>query len=158
MQSCFQPATTWRFRYAATNRQPEAIQLWRENLRAISRPFAVAVEELWPKLAHRIEFDHAGAIRSRYRAVLAIKPDYPAARVALAQELSKAGDAAGAMKELGSVLNADAKNVAALELTGDIEKSRGRNNEARQAYSSALTATSDRDVRSRIRAKLKATS
>ena len=96
--------------------------------------------------------DHAGAIE-QYRAVLAIKPDYPAARVALAGELSKSGNADGALAELHGLDQADA-----LELIGDIEKSRGRLSEAKQAYTSALAATSDRDARSRIRAKLKATS
>ncbi len=139
---------------AATNRQPEAIQLWRENL-AQSSDHLPSRLSLAETLA--ASNDHAGAI-DQYRAVLAIKPDYPAARVALAAELSKSGEADRALTELRTVLQADAKNVAALELTGDIEKSRSSINEARQAYSSALAATSDRDARKRIRTKLKATS
>ncbi len=139
---------------AATNRRPEAIQLWRENL-AQSPDHLPSRLSLAETLA--ASNDHAGAIE-QYRAVLTIKPDYPAARVALAAELSKSGEANTALAELHIVSQADARNVAALELTGDIEKSRGRINESRQAYSSALAATSDRDARKRIRAKLKATS
>ncbi|MBZ5604356.1 MAG: tetratricopeptide repeat protein [Acidobacteriia bacterium] len=132
----------------ATNRRAEAVDLWRANLRQSPDhlPSRLSLAETLAASG-----DRAGAIE-QYRAVLAAKPGYIAARLALADQLAKNGDADGALEELRK---SDQQNAAVLEQIGDLEMSRGRTAEARQAYTSALAVTTDRTARKRIRSKLR---
>ena len=132
----------------ATNRRAEAVDLWRANLRQSPDhlPSRLSLAETLAASG-----DRAGAIE-QYRAVLAAKPGYIAARLALADQLAKNGDADGALEELRK---SDLQNAAVLEQIGDLEMSRGRTAEARQAYTSALAVTTDRTARKRIRSKLR---
>jgi len=132
------------------NRQSQAIELWRENLRR-SPDYLPSRLSLAETLAD--SGDRTGAIE-QYRQVLAAKPSYAGARVALADLLAKSGDADGAIQELREASQTNPQNAAVLEQIGDIEAARGRSAEARAAYTSALAATSDRAAKKRISAKL----
>jgi thioredoxin-like negative regulator of GroEL len=61
-----------------------------------------------------------------YRKVLEVKPEYTAARLALARLVAKTGDAEGALRELQAASASDPRNSAILEQTGDVEALRGR--------------------------------
>jgi tetratricopeptide (TPR) repeat protein len=133
------------------SRVPEAITLFRENLR-LSPDYLPSRLSLAQTLADTD--DRAGAI-VEYRRVLALKPGYIAARIALAGLLQKSGDTDAALVELREALKADPENAAIFEQTGDLEASRNHAAEARSAYASALKFASDRSARKRIDAKLK---
>lgn len=132
------------------NRQPEAIELWRANLRQ-SPEYLPSLLSLAGALTDA--GDRTGAIE-QYRKVLALKPGYIAARIALARQLAISGDIDPAIRELREALQADPRNLAILEQIGDIEAARGRAAEAKAAYTSALQAASDRADRKRLNAKL----
>jgi tetratricopeptide (TPR) repeat protein len=132
---------------AAEKRQPEAIELWRQNL-------SQSPDYLPSRLSLAENLTGADAIQE-YRKILALKPGYIAARVALAQQLAKAGDPEAAVGELREAAKTDSQNPAILEQIGDIESARGRTAEAKAAYQSALTLTSDRGTRKRISKKLR---
>ena len=125
------------------NRQSEAFQLWRQNL-----PYLPSQLSLAETLAE--SGDRAGAIE-QYRQIVDQRPNYVAARLALARLLGP--DAA--LEQLRAVLAANPKNIMALEQTGDIESARGHGAEARAAYNSALQTTADRAAKKRIATKLK---
>jgi tetratricopeptide (TPR) repeat protein len=134
------------------SRQPEAIDLWRENLR-IAPDYLPSRLSLAGLLADRGE--NAPAIEE-YRQVLAAKPDYSAARLALAGLLAKSGDAENALTELRRVSSLDPRNPNVFEQIGDLEAGRKHAQEARAAYQSALDLKPDRTVRKRIANKLSA--
>jgi len=136
---------------ASRNRRTEAIELWRENLRQ-SPDHLPSRLSLAQALAD--SGDRAGAIE-QYRQVLASKPGYIAARTALADQLAKSGDTDAALAELREALKSDEHNAGVLEQIGDLESSRGRKAEAKQAYTSALSSTNDRQNRKRLESKLK---
>ncbi len=135
-----------------SNSQQEAINLWRENLRQ-SPDYLPSRLSLAGTLAER--GDNMAAIEE-YRKILEAKPDYPAARIALAGLLAKTGDADGALRELRQSSTAGSQNPELLEQLGDLEAGRQHPAEARAAYQSALSATTDRGARKRIGNKLKA--
>jgi tetratricopeptide (TPR) repeat protein len=99
--------------------------------------------------------ENAPAIEE-YRQVLAAKPDYSAARLALAGLLAKSGDAENALTELRRVSSLDPRNPNVFEQIGDLEAGRKHAQEARAAYQSALDLKPDRTVRKRIANKLSA--
>jgi tetratricopeptide (TPR) repeat protein len=134
------------------NRQSEAIDLWRENLRQSPDylPSRLSLAETLSQTG-----DTTGAI-DQYRQVLMLKPDYVAAQLALAGLLNKGGDAEGALNELRTASTADPQNAAIFEQIGDIEAARGRTAEARAAYQSALGVKPEKTVEKRINGKLKA--
>lgn len=134
------------------NRQSEAVDLWRENLRqqADYLPSRLSLAETLSKSG-----DTAGAIE-QYRQILMLKPEYVAAHLALGQLLNKSGDAEGALTELRGASAADPQNPAILEQIGDIEAARGRTAEARSAYQSALGAKPEKNIQKRLNNKLKA--
>jgi predicted negative regulator of RcsB-dependent stress response len=88
--------------------------------------------------------------------VLALKPDYIAAHLALAHLFAKNRNPEGALTELRSAAASDAKNPAILEQIGDVEAARGRSAEARSAYQSALGLTTESAIKKRLNQKLKA--
>ncbi len=90
-----------------------------------------------------------------YRKVLAAKPEYPAARLALAGLLAKTGDADNALEQLRQVSKQDQRNGEVFEQIGDLEAKRGHAPEATAAYQSALQLASDRAAKKRIGNKLK---
>src|SRR5262249_48822953 len=92
---------------------------------------------------------------TEYRAALAIRPEYLAARLALAGLLEKTGDADSAVGELRQALQRDPKNAGIYERIGDLEAGRNRAAEARAAYESALQSGPDSQTAKRIRKKMK---
>ena len=134
-------------------KQPEAIELWRANLRESSDylPSRLSLAETLTASG-----DLAGAIE-QYRQVLALKPGYIAARASRWRRLlAKSGDAPAALTELRMIVQAEPQNAAVLEQIGDVESAAGHAAEARQAYTSALQATDDRGAKKRIQNKLRA--
>ncbi len=99
--------------------------------------------------------DNAGAIEE-YRKVLAAKPGYVAARLALADLLAKTGDTDNAIEQLRELSRQDQQNGDVFEQIGDLEVGRRHAAEATSAYQSALKLASDRAARKRINNKLKA--
>jgi tetratricopeptide (TPR) repeat protein len=130
---------------ADKQRLNEAVDLWRENLKRdpeyLPSRLSMAAALPDPKLA--IE---------EYRTILKSRPDYVAARVALAGLLEKSGDLDGAMAELRL---APPGNTLAQERIGDIESARGHAAEARAAYEAALKGSPDADAAKRIKKKMK---
>jgi tetratricopeptide (TPR) repeat protein len=92
---------------------------------------------------------------THYRAVLDQKPDYVAARLALAALLSAAGRHAQALDELRQALQVQPENALIHESIGDAEMARGRAAEAFAAYARALENSPDPAARKRIRAKMR---
>jgi tetratricopeptide (TPR) repeat protein len=130
-------------------RRAEALTLWRENL--------VADAEHLPSrlaLAETLAPVDAPTAADEYRQVLALRPEYAAARMALADLLLKAGDLEGARIELKELLARDAANSAAWERIGDLETTRESFAEARSAYEKALQTAPDGSARKRIRKKI----
>jgi predicted negative regulator of RcsB-dependent stress response len=85
--------------------------------------------------------------------VLEEKPDYVAARIALADILAKTNDRDGALDQLRQVTKLDSQDPALFERIGDLEAARQHTAEARAAYQSALDLKPERAVRKRIENK-----
>ncbi len=135
---------------ANKSRQTEAIDLWKQNLKAKPDylPSRLALAEL---LAQR--GDTAGAIE-QYREVIAQAPDYLGARVALAGQLAKANQADAALEQLRTAVTAEANTAMLWEQIGDLEKSLNHANEAREAYATALRLENENAGRKRLRTKM----
>jgi tetratricopeptide (TPR) repeat protein len=129
------------------DRLPDALDLWRDNLRRSPDflPSRISLAAALPDPKEAIE---------QYRIVVAAKPGYLAARLALAGLLQKAGDSAAAMGQLREAQKLDPKNSGIFEQIGDLESSMNNSAEARDAYESALKNTPDSQTRKRIRGKL----
>ena len=69
---------------------------------------------------------------------LEAKPEYVAARIALADLLAKSGDRDGALDQLRQATKQDAQDPDLFERIGDLEAARQHPAEARAAYQSAL--------------------
>jgi tetratricopeptide (TPR) repeat protein len=132
-------------------REQEAIDLWRANLRQ-SPDYIASRLSLAQALAD--SGDNAGAIE-QYRAVLNSKPGYVAAHTALARLLAKTGDRDGALAEFREASKQDQQNPEILEQIGDLEAASNRSAEARTAYEASLKQAQDRSTRKRIDNKLK---
>ena len=89
-----------------------------------------------------------------YREVVRLKPEYVAARMALADVLAKQGNSADAVEQLRQALKQQPRSVMVYERMGDVEKSRGDASAAREAYQKALEYASDPSERKRLRRKL----
>jgi tetratricopeptide (TPR) repeat protein len=133
------------------NRQQEAIDLWRDNLRR-SPDYLASRLSLAATLSGR--GDNAGAIEE-YQNALSAKPDYAGARLALAGLLAKTGANDQALEQLRQVSKQDMQNPAIFEQIGDLESARHNASGAREAYQSALGLKPDRGTRNRISNKLK---
>ena len=79
-----------------------------------------------------------------YRKVLEAKPDYVAARIALADLLAKTNDRDGALDQLRQVTKQNSQDPALFERIGDLEAARQHAAEARMAYQSALDLKPER--------------
>jgi hypothetical protein len=91
----------------------------------------------------------------QFQAILNLKPDYVAARLALADVQAKAGEIDLALAQLREALRQQPGNPLLYEQIGDLEASRQRASEARTAYEAALDRATDSSVRNRIRKKLR---
>jgi tetratricopeptide (TPR) repeat protein len=129
-------------------RAPEAIDLWRENLKR-------APDYLPSRLSLAGALPDPKEAIVEYRAALQVRPEYLAARLALAGLLEKTGDAESALQELRQALKQDQKSAAIFEQIGDLEAARKHDAEARAAYESALQNAPDSQTGKRIRKKMK---
>ena len=87
--------------------------------------------------------------------MLQAKPEYLAARIALADLLVKAGNQDQALEELHTASQQDSQNLAILERIGDLEAANQHTEQAKAAYQSALAPGADRAARKRLGQKLK---
>ena len=97
--------------------------------------------------------DNAGAI-AQYRLIVNAKPEYVAARTALAELLIKSNQTQAGLDELRAASRLDAQNAAVWERIGDVEKSLSHTNEARDAYAAALKLESEKSDQKRVRTKM----
>jgi tetratricopeptide (TPR) repeat protein len=130
-------------------RRADAVALWQQNLAQDSEHLPSRLA-----LAETLAQTDARGAAEQYRQVLALRPEYVAARIALAGLLMKLGDSDGARRELDDVVTRDAANSSAWERIGDLEASRGRAAEAESAYQKALETAPDGAARKRIRKKV----
>ena len=97
--------------------------------------------------------DTAGAIE-QYNYVIGVKPEYVAARIALAGLYLKANQPDRALEQLRAASKADAQNASLFEQIGDAEKALNHADAAREAYANALKLQIEKGDRKRIRAKM----
>jgi predicted Zn-dependent protease len=97
--------------------------------------------------------DTAGAIEQYVYAVGA-KPEYIAARMALAGLYLKANQADLALVQLRAAAKLDPRNASVQERIGDAEKSLNHPDAAREAYAAALKLQIEKGDRKRLRAKM----
>jgi tetratricopeptide (TPR) repeat protein len=125
----------------------EARGLWRENL--------VRSPDHMPSLLSLARYAEAEESIVEYRKVLRLKPDYVAARLALAGQLEKAGRGGEALAELQAALKVQPENPSIHEEIGDLEAAAGRTDAAASAYRKALECSPDPAARKRLTAKLR---
>ena len=90
-----------------------------------------------------------------YQAVLKLKPDYVAARRALADLLLKSHKPDAALLQLREILKRTPRNTEINEQVGDLEKSLGHTGAALDAYQAALQNAPSSKTRKRIQNKMK---
>jgi len=131
-------------------RQSEAIALWRQNIAAQSDYLAsrLSLADLLDKTG-----DTAGAIE-QYSYVVGTKPEYTAARKALAGLYLKADQPEMALAQLREAAKQETQNVSLWEQIGDAEKSLNHPDAAKEAYATALKLQIESGTRKRIRAKM----
>ena len=98
--------------------------------------------------------DSAEAV-PQFEALLEAKPEYTAARLRLAEQFRKLGDAAGEGKQLGLAREHDPQNLTVLLELAGFEARQKRWKAAREAYQAARQQASDPKVRRRIDAALR---
>lgn len=132
-------------------RRAEARTLLRENLRRQPDylPSRLSLAEM-----AAVDGSHSEAI-AEFERVVAERPDYVAAHMALARSKSAAGDLDGAAKALETAAKLSPRNTAIMELQGDVAARRGNRADAARYYDSALGLTAESTDRKRIRAKRK---
>jgi Tfp pilus assembly protein PilF len=131
-------------------RQPEAVAAFRENL-AVNPDFLASRLSLAELLSQT--GDTAGAIE-QYSFVVSSKPQYVAARTALAGLYLKSNQPDLALTKLHSAAQSDTQNASIQEQIGDAEKSLNHTDAARDAYAAALKLQIEKNDRKRIRAKM----
>jgi predicted Zn-dependent protease len=97
--------------------------------------------------------DTPGAIE-QYVYVVGLKPEFPAARTALAGLYLKANQADLAIVQLREAAKQEPKNASVWEQIGDAEKSLNHADAAREAYSTAMKLQVEKGDRKRVRAKM----
>ena len=97
--------------------------------------------------------DSAGAIE-QYRLVVDSRPEYIAARVALAAQLVKAKQPDAALDQLQAAVKLDAQNASLYEQIGDVDRALNRPNEAREAYAAAIKLEGEKSDRKRLQTKM----
>jgi len=133
-----------------SDRQSEAIDLWRDNLRR-SPEYLPSRLSLAGTLANH--GDTAAAI-AEYQAVVQAKPDYAAARTALADLYIKNHDNAAAIAQLRESARLDPQSAPIYERIGDLQSTSGNAAEAKSAWQQALAHAPDKSSRKRLTAKI----
>jgi tetratricopeptide (TPR) repeat protein len=131
-------------------RQNEAIAAFRQNLAADPSflPSQLSLAETLTATG-----DNAGAI-AEYSKVVASKPEYTGARIALASLYLKTNQPDAAVEQLRAASKSDAQNATVWEMRGDAEKAANHPDEARQSYETAMKLRIEKGDRKRIRAKM----
>jgi protein O-GlcNAc transferase len=131
---------------ADPKRSSEAAALWRDNLTRNPQhlPSRIALAGYLASSG-----DTAGAA-SEYETVVAAKPDYIAARLALAD-----AKPTEAIPQLEAAIKIQPENPEILERLGRAYSTAGRKSEADDALRKALTLSTDSAAKKRIRAALK---
>ncbi len=132
------------------DRKNEAISLWKQNLTANSDylPSRLALAEL---LAANGD---SAASAEQYRSIVAARPEYVAARLALADQLIRAKLPEQALEQLQAAAKLDPQNASTWERIGDVEHTLNHTSESREAYASALKAGGDKPDRKRLQSKM----
>jgi tetratricopeptide (TPR) repeat protein len=139
---------------AQPSRAGEAVPLWRENL-ARDPAFLPSRFSLARHLASRN--DRQGAL-AEYRALVAVRPDFVAAWIAIADILAASGqhgDAALALSEAGRL---QPSNLAIQEKLADVYAAAGNGTEARRIYEQLLRRELSRAKRKSLLTRLMALS
>jgi tetratricopeptide (TPR) repeat protein len=131
-------------------REAEAADLWKKNLEAKSDflPSRLGLAELLVRRG-----DTTGAIE-QYREVVAIRPEYVAARVALAGQLTKANQPEQALEQLRAASKLDLQNAALWEQLGDAELTLKHTTESHEAFANALKLGTEKSDRKRLQTKM----
>ncbi len=82
------------------------------------------------------------------------KPEYVAARVAIAGLYLKTSQTDAAIEQLRAAVKQDAQNASLWEQIGDAEKSGNHPDAAREAYANALKLQAAKGDQKRIRSKM----
>ncbi len=86
--------------------------------------------------------------------MIAERPEYVGARVALAGEFTKAKQADDALVQLRAAVRLDAQNSILWEQLGDAERSANHAAESHEAYAAALKLGAEKADRKRIQTKM----
>lgn len=125
----------------------EADRLWRTNLEFIASRVALA-----DSLAER---GQASLAAQEYLAIVSAKPDYVAAREALAKLYLRQNDPRSAIEQVDAALAHSASSAPLLELRADAEAQTGQMEAARADWVKALTLSVDRQDKARLSRKLR---
>jgi len=125
----------------------EADRLWRANQDFIASRVALA-----DSLAQR---GQAGMAAQEYLAVLSAKPDYVAAREALAKLYLRQNEPRSAIEQLDAALARSGPTPGLLELRADARAQAGEMDAARSDWSKALELAADGADKARIARKLR---
>jgi Tfp pilus assembly protein PilF len=131
-------------------RQNEAIEAFRQNLTAEPTylPSRLSLAEVMVATG-----DTAGAAQ-QYLNVISARPEYIAARVALAGLYTKLNQFDKAVEQLRAAAKLDSENASIMEQIGDAERAANHREEAREAYATALKLQIGKGDRKRISAKM----
>lgn len=132
-------------------RFPEAVDAWKQNL-ARSPDYLPSLLSLAKALAARGSTAESATF---YEKAVALRPEYVAARRALADVYVKLKNTDAAIQQLQAAVKAQPRNALVYEQLGDIEQSRGRAQEAATAWRTALEQSADDAEKKRIRRKLR---
>jgi tetratricopeptide (TPR) repeat protein len=132
----------------------EADNLWRANIQGDPKfmPSLIAYAD---SLASR---GQVPAAIQQYEQIVSDKPDYVGAREALAKLYLTQGKPEQALVQLDAALARSPSNSALLELRGDAHARVGQKDPAREDWTKALSSAPNREAKSRLERKIRATS
>ncbi len=132
------------------DRQTEAISLWQQNLQTDPTYInsRISLAQLFAQRGDN------PAATEHYRYIVNAKPEFVAARLALADLLIKSNQPDAGLEQLRAASRLDAQNAAVWERIGDVEKSLNHAAEARDAYATALKLESEKSDQKRVRTKM----
>jgi len=136
-----------------SKRSDEAIALWNDNLARDAQH----LPSLLGMAGTLAQLNRTAAAERAYERVVSLRPEYVAARLALADLYVKAGDPQKALAHLEQALKIQADNPAILEKTAGVYVLLNRTADARAAYQRVLDLSPDGATRKRIRAALRKT-
>jgi tetratricopeptide (TPR) repeat protein len=137
---------------ALASQQPqEAIRLWRENLDR-------SPDYIPSRLSLARALDRSGATDQaiqQYLKIIAARPDFGAARIAVADLYARRREFPAARDQLQEALRHDQDSPEILEHLGDTDASLGRAQDAETSYRRAMELATSGAVKKRLRGRLK---